>query len=670
MEYGFMQQGDCLIRQIYGEKLCIQPWGENSLRVRSIKGDKFIEQDWALDSVLDDNGEYAISIGEKEATIQNGKIRAVIRFDGLITFYNQKGRVLLQEYIRNRNDFSRYCSPLNISAREWRPRLGGDEYSLTVRFESDPNERLFGMGQYQHGFLNQKYCRLMLEQRNTQVSIPFVLSSLGYGFFWNNPAIGWASFDKNVTEWHVISTKQMDYWITAGDTPAEIEEQFADVVGKPPMMPDFAMGFWQSKLRYQTQDELLNVAREYKRRGLPISVIVVDFFHWTNHGDWKFDPEYWPDPEGMIRELRSMGIELMVSIWPTVAKNSENYDEMLKNDYLVKNDMGITTHMEFMGNTVFFDATNPGAREFIWSKVKQNYYDKGIRVFWLDEAEPEYGVYDFPLYRYYIGPVLQNSNIYPRYYAKAFYDGMTTAGQDKVINLVRCAWAGSQKYGALVWSGDVDSSFRGLREQFTAGLNMGLAGISWWTTDIGGFLRGDINDPHFHECLIRWFQYGAFCPAFRMHGERLPYKKPIGTSGGGLFFSGADNEVWSFGEETYEILKKYMFLREELRPYIKSLMKEAHEKGTPVIRPLFYDYPEDQHSWEVEDQQLFGPDVLVAPVMYENMRVRSVYLPKGSHWKDAHTGRVYEGGCTVECDAPLDVIPVFLREGGQASFTI
>lgn len=670
MEHGFMQQGDCLIRQIYGEKLCIQPWGKNSLRVRSIKGDKFIEQDWALDSVPSDNGECAITIGEKEATIQNGKIRAVIRFDGLITFYNQNGRVLLQEYIRNRNDFSRYCSPLGISAREWKPRLGGDDYSLTVRFESDPDEKLFGMGQYQHGFLNQKYCCLTLEQRNTQVSIPFVLSSLGYGFFWNNPAIGWASFGKNVTEWHAVSTKQMDYWITAGDTPAEIEEQFADVVGKPPMMPDFAMGFWQSKLRYQTQDELLNIAREYKRRGLPISVIVVDFFHWTNHGDWKFDPEYWPDPEGMVRELRSMGIELMVSIWPTVAKNSENYDEMLKKDYLVKNDIGITTHMEFMGNTVFFDATNPGAREFIWSKVKQNYYDKGIRVFWLDEAEPEYGLYDFPLYRYYIGPALQNSNIYPRYYAKAFYDGMTAAGQDEVINLVRCAWAGSQKYGALVWSGDVDSSFRGLREQFTAGLNMGLAGISWWTTDIGGFLRGDVNDPHFHECLIRWFQYGVFCPVFRMHGERMPYKKPIGTSGGGLFFSGADNEVWSFGEEAYEILKKYMFLREKLRPYIKGLMREAHEKGTPVIRPLFYDYPEDQHAWEIEDQQLFGPDVLVAPVMYENMRMRSVYLPKGSRWKDAHTGRVYEGGCTVECDAPLDVIPVFLREGGQVDFTI
>lgn len=665
----FREEMNCLIREMYGEKLSIEPWGENSLRVRCIKGNEFTEESWALGCKPNSTLKGKINIENEYASIQNGKIKAVVRFDGFITFYNEKDEVILEEYLRNRNDFSRYCSPLNISAREWRPHLGGD-YKLTVRFESDPDEKLYGMGQYQHGFLSQKNCRLTLEQRNTQVSIPFVVSDRGYGFFWNNPAIGWASFGKNVTEWYAESTKQMDYWITAGDSPSEIVEQFMNVTGKPPMMPDFAMGFWQCKLRYQTQEELLKVAREYKRRGLPISVIVIDFFHWTNHGDWKFDPEYWPDPEGMIKELNDMGIELMVSIWPTVAKDSENFEEMAKKDYLVKNDVGITTHMEFLGNTVFFDATNPGAREFIWSKAKENYYKKGVKLFWLDEAEPEYGSYDFPLYRYHIGPALQNSNIYPLYYAKAFYDGMTAEGEDKVINLVRCAWAGSQKYGALVWSGDVDSSFRGLREQFAAGLNMGLSGIPWWTTDIGGFLRGNPDDEDFRELLVRWFQYGVFSPVFRLHGERLPHREPIGKSGGGLFFSGADNEVWSFGEEAYEILKKYMLLREELKPYIRELMEEAHEKGTPVIRPLFYDYSKDRKAWEVEDEYFFGPDVLVAPVMYENMRKRTVYLPKGSRWKDAHTQMVYEGGIHIECDAPLDIIPVFIREGGKAEFSI
>jgi alpha-D-xyloside xylohydrolase len=665
----FRQEEQCLIWEMYGEMLCLEPWGKDSLRVRSIKGTVFTGENWALDTIPDLKSEGKISIDEKAATITNGNITAVVRFDGLITFYNQRKELLLQDYIRNRNDFDRYCSPIGLAAREWKPYLGGD-YQLTVRFESDPEEKLYGMGQYQHGFLNQKYNRLLLEQRNSQVSIPFVLSNKGYGFFWNNPAIGWASFGKNVTEWYAASTKQMDYWITAKDTPAEIEEQYADAVGKPPMMPDYAMGFWQCKLRYQTQEELLNVAREYKRRGLPISVIVIDFFHWTDHGDWKFDPQYWPDPDGMIKELKSMGIELMVSVWPTVAKTSENFQEMNEKDLLVKNDIGITTHMEFMGNTVFFDATNPKAREFIWEKVKKNYYEKGVKLFWLDEAEPEYSGYDFPLYRYHIGPAIQNSNIYPRFFAKAFYDGMTAAGEKQVINLTRCAWAGSQKYGALVWSGDVDSSFRGLREQFTAGLNMGIAGIPWWTTDIGGFLRGNPEDPHFRECLVRWFEYGVFSPVFRLHGERIPHRKPIGTKGGGAFFSGADNEVWSFGEENYEILKKYMFLREELKPYIKELMKEAHEKGTPVIRTLFYEFPQNSKAWEIEDEYLFGGDVLVAPVMYEGMREREVYLPEGARWRNAHTREVYDGGRTIPVDAPLEIIPVFLREGGNADFTI
>lgn len=669
MAHVFVREGDALVRQLYGEKLRIEPWGKNSLRVRAAKLADFIDQNWALDTLPEDSGDCQISIEEDRAIIRNGKISASVLSDGLITFYNQKNEVILQEYVRNRNDLEKYCSPLGIAAREWKAQTAGD-YALTVRFESDPNEKIFGMGQYQHGYLNQKNCRLTLEQRNTQVTVPFYLSDKGYGFLWNNPAVGWVSFAKNITEWHAASTKQMDYWVTVGDTPREIHEQFMDVVGKPPMMPDYAMGFWQSKLRYQTQEEVLNVAREYKRRGLPLSVIVIDFFHWTNHGEWKFDPEYWPDPEGMIKELNSMGIEVMVSIWPTVAKDSENYREMLEKDYLVKNDIGITTHMEFTGNLVFFDATNPEAREYVWQKCKQNYYDKGVKLFWLDEAEPEYAGYNFPLYRYHIGPALQNSNIYPLYYAKAFYDGMTAAGEDKVINLIRSAWAGSQKYGALVWSGDVDSSFRGLREQFAAGLNMGVAGIPWWTTDIGGFLGGYPDDPAFQECVVRWFQYATFCPVMRLHGERLPHQKPLGTKGGGLFFSGADNEVWSFGEENYEILKKYLLLREELRPYIKSLMQEAHEKGTPVIRTLFFGYPEDEKAWEIEDEYLFGPDVLVAPVMYENMRKRQVYLPKGDNWKNAHTGEIFGGGITVECDAPLDVIPVFLRKGGSVDFKV
>ena len=196
------------------------------------------------------------------------------------------------------------------------------------------------MGQYQQPYLNIKGCTLELAHRNSQASVPFVLSSLGYGFLWHNPAIGKVTFGKNVTEWYAQSTDILDYWITAGDTPAEIEEAYARATGTVPMMPEYAMGFWQCKLRYQTQEELLEVAREYKRRGLPISVIVADFFHWPNQGDWKFDREYWPDPKAMVDELKAMGIELMVSIWPTVEESSENYREMEEKGYLIRADRG------------------------------------------------------------------------------------------------------------------------------------------------------------------------------------------------------------------------------------------------------------------------------------------------------------------------------------------
>jgi alpha-D-xyloside xylohydrolase len=218
---------------------------------------------------------------------------------------------------------------------------------------------------------------------------------------------------------------------------------------------------------------------------------VIDFFHWTKQGDFKFDPIDWPDTEAMVAELNSMGIELMVSVWPTIDATSENRGKMAAEGMLVKFDRGMGINMNWMGETTFFDATHPGARQFVWERCKENYFDKGIKLFWLDEAEPEYGPYDFDIYRYYQGPALQCSNIYPAMYSKAFYDGMKAEGMENVMNLVRCAWAGSQRFGALVWSGDIHSSFRSLREQLQAGLNIGLAGIPWWTTDIGGF---------FHQC--------------------------------------------------------------------------------------------------------------------------------------------------------------------------
>ncbi len=654
------------------ETVVIEAWGKDALRVRAAKLPEIPETEWAL-TKSDREWTAQTQAGAGYAEIVNGKIKGTIDRSGKIIFRNQDGKILLEEFVRNRKQYdfgpdvvpSGFASALDIEAREFRPILGGD-YALTVRFESDPEEKIYGMGQYQQPNLDCKGCELELAHRNSQASVPFAVSSLGYGFLWNNPAVGRVSFAKNVTVWTASSTRVMDYWITAGDTPAEILENYCRVAGTPPMMPDWAMGFWQSKLRYQTKDELLSVAREYKRRGVPLSVIVVDFFHWTMQGEWKFDKKYWPDPQAMVDELREMGVQLMVSIWPTVDHRSENFHEMEEKGYLIRTDRGQRISMTFQGNTVHFDATNPAAREYVWDIVRKNYFDYGIRLFWLDEAEPEYNYYDFDLYRYHLGPDVQIGNLYPMLYARGFYEGMRREGMENIINLVRCAWAGSQRYGALVWSGDIDSSFRSLRNQFAAGLNMGMAGIPWWTTDIGGFHGGEASSMEFRECFVRWFEYGTFCAVMRLHGDREPHSLPLSAEGGGTCPSGAANEIWSYGEDVYAICKFYIGLRSRMQPYIREQMKAAHERGLPPMRTLFFGFPQDSMSWQVEDEFLFGPDLLIAPILYAGMREREVYLPAGEEWKNLWTGETVPGGQTVTVSAPLEQIPVFLRVGAGA----
>ena len=265
-------------------------------------------------------------------------------------------------------------------------------------------------------------------------------------------------------------------------------------------------------------------------------------------------------------------------------------------------------------------------------------------------------VYDFDNIRYHAGTNLQVGNSYPVGYAKTFCDGLKSIGADKPISLLRCAWAGSQKYGALVWSGDIAASFDAMKNQIKAGLNMGLAGIPWWTTDTGGFHGGDPKDEDYREVFARWFEWSTFCPVMRVHGDRIPRLDMVGTTGGAMCCSGGPNEVYSYGDKVLEICKKYMALRVKLKPYIKEIMKEAHIKGTPVIRPLFYDFE------SVEDCHMFGPSLLVCPIYTKGQRQKEVYLPLGAKWRDINTNTVYDGGQKVTVEAPYDTIPVFARD--------
>lgn len=664
------------------ELLIVEAWGENAIRVRSFADTNFKER---LNALLPNANKASKNVKINQyndcTELVNGKIRVVLDHRNRLIFYNEKNDVLLKEFIRLRavkhDDGSEdagtveitkdFNSTLKLKAREYRSNLS-QGFKTTVRFESNPNEKIFGMGQYQQNFLNLKNTVLELAQRNSQVSIPFYISSLGYGFLWNNPGIGEVSFAKNITRWSMANTDYIDYWITAGTGPKDILRNYSDVTGKVPKMPDNLLGLWQSKLRYRTTDEVMDVVKKYHDKHIQLSVIAIDYFHWPKQGEYKFDEEYWLEPEKMIRNLRdNYQVEPIVSVWPTVQTDAENYETYLENGYLVKVNRGVRLTMQIQGNTVFIDMTNEEARKYVWKLLKKNYVNKGIKYFWLDVAEPGYSVYDFDNYRYKKGSDLQCGNIYPVDYLSMISDGLRDKGP--VVTLVRGGWAGAQRQGALLWSGDIDSSFEAFRNQVNTGLNVGLAGFPWWTTDIGGFHGGDPQNPEFRELLVRWFQYATFSPILRMHGDRQPHSKPLSNHGGGSMVTGAPNEIWSYGPEVEEILTKYLRIREAIKPYISQLMTEAHQSGDPLMRTLFYEYPEDKNAWEIDNTYLLGQDILVAPIEDYQSTGREVYLPGKEQWTNLWTGEDYLGGQSISVNAKLDQIPIFIKTSSKLKFT-
>jgi len=652
----FTKKNSGLCYSLENEIIELEPWGRNGIRVQSTQS-REIKRDWVNALINQGDNQASVELYSGGASLQNGGIKARINSKGELSFINvNSGKELLKE---------KPIHSLSIPARTYKD-LKGDLFHIDCCFESYDDEHIYGLGQHQHGRLDQKGCVIELIQRNTEVTIPFLFSSRGYGFLWNNPAVGRVELGYNATRWVAEAAPQIDYWITTGENPAEILSNYADVTGHAPEFPEWASGFWQSKLRYASQDELESVAREYRQRNLPLSVIVIDFFHWTRQGDWQFDSQYWPDPAGMIKRLEELGIKVMVSIWPTVSRLSKNYQEMWNKNFIIRNKLGTAAQMYFVDVQAedgiylhYYDSTHPGARKFLWEQVKNGYYQYGIKIFWLDACEPEMLPFLPENLRFYAGDGEAVANSYPLDHVRGFYEGVLAEGEKMPLFLCRSAWAGSQRYGAAVWSGDIMSTFSALRAQVKSGLNMGLSGIPWWTTDIGGFRGGNPTSSYFQQLIVRWFQFGVFCPIFRLHGHRLPNTDD---------FNGAANEVWSFGEPAYQIIQKYMLLRERLRPYIMKQMSIASKTGIPPMRPLFVDFPSDLICYQVEDEYLFGSDLLVAPVLDADVKMRNVYLPANSTWKDAWTDQVYTGGQWLSVEAPLDRIPVFLR--GDASLPI
>ena len=678
MAKAFTRDGDALLCRFGGETIRVEAWGPDANRVRARPGRQVVEP--FVDALLPaSEGAPLVLIDENSASLTNGRIRteltvvdrygADVRREVVIRHFRaDTGAELLAE---TRSHFAgpKTRSFKGIASASWR---------LEQQFRAYEGEHLYGLGQPQHGQMDLKGVSTTLLQQNAHAVIPFVLSSRGYGFLWNNPATGRAEFASNITRWTADATGGLDYWIVAGDTPADILRAYAAATGKSPEIPAWALGFWQCKLRYRTQEEVLGVAREYRRRGLPLSCIVIDFFHWTRQGDWKFHPEEWPDPAGLVRELREMGIETMVSVWPTMSASSENYRDMVDAGHLLTTERGVPAVIPFpdkdpfgAGFFTYYDAFNPDARDRHWDIVKKNYVDLGFDNFWLDACEPEMRPAHPENVRTALGNGAEMLCAYPILHEERYRAGLRAEDRDGVL-LCRSAWAGSQRHGVILWSGDVWSDWDWFRAQIPAGLHAGLSGMGWWTTDIGGFYDGHGGSEEFRELLIRWFEFGVFSPICRLHGFRVPEGVPPPEPGAKVTYgqdtfnlftsSGGPNEVWSFGQEVEEVLTRLLSVREALRPYLERAFAHHAETGDPVMAPLFYHFP-DQPALVGEGRAyMLGAALLVAPVLEPGATCLSVALPEGPRWHHVWSGDVFEGGSTAEVACPLGECPVFARE--------
>lgn len=642
-------QENAILFERKDEIVRMEPYGDNCIRFRSTRNGKISDESWTL-LPPQEAKQVKVTQSGNTATLYNGDLRVEISAGAgwiptIITYYKNDKKILTT---KEEGDYvTRY------------EHISGDIYQVQSIFESNPGEHLYGLGQEQQDYFDRKGCSTNLSHSNTKSTIPVLYSSLGYGFLWNNPSPGRCETTNNHTLWCAYQAYQIDYLIFVGETPADLLKCYCDLTGYAPEIPDWATGFWQCKLRYESQEDLLQVAREYKKRNIPIDAIVIDYFHWTEQGDWKFDPKYWPDPKAMCKELEELRIHPIVSIWPTINPASENYDEMSESNMLVRNENGQFGMFHFYGQQAFIDPTNPATRTFVWNKIKQNYYDNGIKTFWLDEAEPEVHPQQFKNLKFHVGNGGQTALLYPFYYSKLIFDGLKEMGEDKFISLTRAAYTGSQRFSVSVWNGDIPSTFLALKQSIISGLSMSLCGICWWNSDIGGFHSGDIESDYFRELIVRWFQFGVFSPIMRLHGARQKTTNQVDRHPGVKEASGGDNEIWSFGEKTYPILKALIQLRERLKPYILNAMRENTKTGTPIMRPMFFQYHEDEICYTLDDQYMFGPDILFAPIYKQGQVSRKVYLPKGE-WILTKNGKYYQGGTWVEIHADIHEFIAFV----------
>lgn len=573
---------------------------------------------------------------EKEVTLETARLKiAVDRTDSMVLYNDLKNRPLLQEGPKT-------MEPAQVNGEQtW-------SAEDVIKMYGSP-EALYGLGQHQAGVWNYRGESVDLSQENTNVAVPFLLSTNGYGIFWNNTSA--SRFNNRFVHYLYISSQVadvIDYYFIYGPDFDKIVASYRELTGAAPMFGKWAYGFWQCKNKYQTQQELLGVAKKYRDLHIPMDNIVQDWFWWTNTGEFKFNSKY-PNPRGMVQELHDEHVHLMMSVWPYFYPGSATYADMDKRGFFIDRTKAKSFHPLGMA---LYDAFNPEARKYYWNLIDQSLFQIGADAWWMDTTEPETEGREKNLLMYNktaIGSGARYANIYPLMTTGGVYDGQRAASDEKrVFILSRSSFAGGQRYGVSSWSGDILSDWESYKRQIPAGLNLALSGIPYWTTDIGGFIGGNPNpnDPAFRELFIRWFQYGAFCPIFRVHGTRTTN----------------ENELWAYGSDAQAILTNYDRLRYRLMPYIYSLAWKVTNEGYTPMRPLVMDFQDDVRAQNTGDQFLYGPAILVNPVTEAGATSRRVYLPKAD-WYDFWTGAKMSGGQAIYSAAPLERMPLYVRAG-------
>jgi len=555
---------------------------------------------------------------------------------------------------------------------QFTPVMDVNNKTFLVRqaFMLDKDEAIYGLGQHQKGTMNQRFQKLFLRQDNMQICIPFFQSIKGYGLFWDNYAP--TTFIDNLQETSFESEVGdcADYYFMYGKNADGVIAQMRSLTGQVPMFPLWAFGYWQSRERYQSQNETIGVVEKYRELKVPLDGIVQDWQYWsTDDAYWnstEFGNPAFPDPKGMIDKIHQLNAHVIISVWPSFGVKTKLFKEFSDKKML----LNITTWPPTSGNRPY-DVYNPEARSIYWNSMNKNIFSLGMDGWWLDSTEPDHmniTEKDFDN-KTYLGSFRKVRNAFPLMTVGGVYDNQRKTTSDKrVFILSRSAFAGQQRYGSTLWSGDVRSSWDVLHNQISGGLNLSLTAIPYWNCDIGGFFSASkykqgVKDLAYQELYVRWLQFGAFTTMMRSHGTDTP------------------REIYQFGQKgywAYDAIEKFINLRYRLLPYIYSTSHDITANASTMMRALVMDFGADQKVWNINDEYMFGKSILVCPVTeslyiasengtakanFSEIKTHRVYLPKGTDWIDFWTGKKYDAGQDVNREVPIDIMPLFVKAG-------